>query len=359
MIEILQQKEEKILKYIVVKEKCEVIGFIELLSIGKFFRKKILNFYDESLTEPLKNDLDKLIYTINLLNDKYKEVQKQAVVENSYEPLEIFFKENGNILPYNHLYLWYHNKVYLPNINKLMDFTKSLKNNLVKANIDIDIEAMFNFFKYQYTENEVYNLYTHIFLTDHSKGESINELGGLLGFKFNQKEFMVSINDIDAQKSWSEERKNAIKKVIQFFPAPIILHEMTHYYYHKSGQLKKIEQNYAFEFKILNQEILKLNSKYILPSDKNNQAFSLLNEVLATSFQGVLQERIAYQDNSENKLYDSNDLVDQTAKSIIPMLNEYIKDKKQIDNKFILYFLKQAKKSCIELHKIDIANIKD
>lgn len=238
-------------------------------------------------------------------------------------------------------------------------FAEILKKNLVEANMETEIEDMLNFFNYQPAENKTCTLFLHMFLTNHSKGESINDLGILFGFKANPPEFTISISDIDRQESWSKERKNAIKRVIQYFPSPTILHEMTHYYYHNSGKSEEIEKNQTFRFKILNQEIEKLNERHRLPGSQEHQAFSLLNEVLATSFQGILQERLGYQDNREGKLYDSNDLIDQTAKAMMPTVKEYIEAKKQIDNEFILSFLKKAQEVCTRLHEINIAHARD
>lgn len=361
MTEILSQKQYEQLKYITIKKDCEIIGFIELLSIGKFFRKNLSDYYGDSLTEVLKGDLDKVLEFIDSLDDKYKEIKKQAVIENSYEPFQTLFAGKEDILTSSsNLWSWYYDKVYSPNIAKLSGFAEILKKNLVEANMETEIEDMLNFFNYHPAESKTCTLFLHMFLTNHAKGESINDLGILFGFKANQEEFTTSISDIDKKESWSEERKNAIKNVIQYFPAPIILHEMTHYYYNKSGKLEEIKGKYALSFQTLNQEIEKLNERHRLPGTKEHQAFSLLNEALATSFQGILQERLGYQDNKEGKLYDSNDLIDQTAKAIMPIVKEYIEDKKQIDNEFILSFLKKAREVCTRLpHEIDIVHRRD
>ena len=311
MIDSLLQAQNKQSKHVTIKEDCKVIGFVELLSIGKFTRKDLSNYYGNSFTENLKNDLEKVLNFIDSIGNRYEKIKKQAVMEDSYQPFQVLFAEKEDAsASFNLLWSWYHEEVYSQNSNKLTVFTEKLKENLAKAKIETEIEHILNFFNYQPTESETCTLFLHMFLINHSKGENINDLGILFGFKANQEEFTTSISDIDKKESWSEERKNAIKNVIQYFPAPIILHEMTHYYYNKSGKLEEIEGKYAFSFQTLNKKIEKLNERYKLPTTKEHQSFSLLNEVLATSFQGILQERLGYQDNGKGKLYDSNDLVD-------------------------------------------------
>lgn len=333
---------------ITVKETSEIIGFIELLSVGKFFSKNLSNYYGENLTEDLKQNLDKVV-DFAYSHDEYERTKIEALTKNSYEPFEKFFAEGNLLNSFKNLQNWYCNEVYSPNLEKLKEFTKKMKENLAKANIENEINAMLNFFGYS-NENEEYSFYTHMFLSKHAKGESINGIGGVYGFGNGQKEFSISSSEID-QKDWDEKRKEAIKAVIKYFPAPAILHEMTHYYYHKSGYSKKIEQEHTHKFNATNNRILKLDEGYRLPGSNDRQALSLLNEVLATSFQGILQDRLKYQDNREGKLYDSNVLIDKTAKVMMPTVKEYIEKKKQLDDNFILLFLEKTREACKEFSK--------
>ncbi len=78
MTDSLLQGQNGQLKYITIKKECEIIGFIELLSVGRFFRKNLSDYYGDSLTEVLKGDLDKVLEYIDSLGDKYKEIKKTS-----------------------------------------------------------------------------------------------------------------------------------------------------------------------------------------------------------------------------------------------------------------------------------------